>query len=214
MYPFVLNLNVRLMKTRLLLPFVLLLLAAQDSPPVAITSPAAGEVLHGEITVIGSTDIPNFFSAQLDFKYASDDGDGWFPLAALSQPALDSTLYLWNTASITDGAYILRLRVTLADGTFQEATVPITIQNDAPIFTPTPVVTSTPESSIGVQIPTPFLLAASPTPTEVPRPTPTPLPANPASLTRSTILASLARGALVIIGLFIFSAILLRLRNT
>ncbi len=202
------------MKIRLFLPFVLLLLAAQDSPPVAITSPAAGEVLRGEITIIGSTDIPNFFSAQLDFKYASDDGDSWFPLAALSQPALDSPLYLWNTASITDDDYILRLRVILADGTFQEATVPITIQNDAPILTPTPVVTSTPESSIGVQIPTPFLLAASPTPTEVPRPTPTPLPANPASLTRSTILASLARGALVIIGLFIFSAILLRLRNT
>lgn len=202
------------MKIRFILPFVLLLLAAQDSPPVAITSPASGEILHGEITIVGSTDIPNFFSAQLDFKYASDDADSWFPLAALSQPALDSPLYLWNTASITDGDYILRLRVVITDGTFQEATVPITIQNDAPILTPTPVVTSTPESSIGVQIPTPFLLAASPTPTEVPRPTPTPLPPNPASLTQSTILTSLGRGAIVIVALFIFSLILLRLRNT
>ncbi|HQX15914.1 MAG TPA: hypothetical protein PLA27_05790 [Anaerolineales bacterium] len=200
------------MKTRLFLPFVLFLLAAQDSPPVAITSPASGEILRGEITIIGSTDIPNFASAQLDFKYASDDGDSWFPLAALSQPALDSPLYLWNTASITDGDYILRLRVTLTDGTFQEVTVPITIQNDAPILTPTPAVTSTP-ASIGVQIPTAFLLAASPTPTEVPRPTPTPLPPNPASLTQSTILTSLGRGAIVIIGLFIFSFILLRLRQ-
>lgn len=208
------------MKIRFILPFVLFLLAAQDSPPIAITSPASGEVLRGEITIIGTMDVPNFASAQLDFKYASDDGDtlrsnsgqGWFPLAALSQPALDSPLYLWNTASITDGDYILRLRVTLTDGTFHEATVPITIQNDAPILTPTPVVTSTP-ASIGVQIPTPFLLAASPTPTEVPRPTPTPLPPNPASLTQSTILTSLGRGALVIIGLFILSFILLRLRQ-
>lgn len=208
-----LNLNVRLMKIRFFLPFVLLLLAAQDSPPVAITSPAAGEILHGEITIIGSTDIPNFFSAQLDFAYASGDGDGWFPLATLSQPALNSPLYLWNTASITDGDYILRLRVNLNDGTFQEATIPITIQNDAPILTPTPVVTATPESSIGFQVPTPFLLAASPTPTDIPRPTPTPLPPNPASLTQSTILASLGRGALVIIALFIFSLILLRLRQ-
>lgn len=208
-----LNLNVRLMKIRLFLPFVLLLLAAQDSPPVAITSPAAGEIVHGEITIIGSTDIPNFFSAHLDFKYASDDGDGWFPLATLSQPALNSPLYLWNTASITDGDYILRLRVSLADGTFQEATVPITIQNDAPILTPTPIVTATPESSIGFQVPTPFLLAASPTPTDIPRPTPTPLPPNPASLTQSTILSSLGRGAIVILALFIFSLILLRLRQ-
>ena len=202
------------MKIRFFLPFVLLLLAAQDSPPVAITSPASGDVLRGEITIIGSTDVPNFFSAQLDFKYASDDADSWFPLAALSQPALDSPLYLWNTASITDGDYILRLRVTLTDGTSQEVTVPITIQNDAPILTPTPVVTATPESSIGIQIPTPFLLAASPTPTEVPRPTPTPLPANPASLTQSTILTSLGRGALVIIGLFVIALILLRFRNS
>jgi len=201
------------MKIRFFLPLVLLLLAAQDSPPVAIASPAAGEIVHGEITIIGSTDVPNFFSAQLDFKYASDDGDSWFPLAALSQPLLDSPLYLWNTATVTDGDYILRLRVFLVDGTFQEATVPITIQNDAPILTPTPAITSTPESSLGFQVPTPFLLAASPTPTEVPRPTPTPLPPNPASLTQNTILTSLGRGALVIIALFIFSLILLRIRQ-
>jgi hypothetical protein len=201
------------MKIRLFLPFVLLLLAAQDSPPVAITSPASGEVLRGEITIIGSTDVPNFASATLDFKYASDDGEGWFPLAALSQPALDSPLYLWNTASITDGDYILRLRVNLTDGTFEEVTIPITIQNDSQLSTATPAVTSTPESSIGVQIPTAFLLAASPTPTEVPRPTPTPLPPNPASLTQPAILASLGRGALVIIGLFIFSFIIIRLRQ-
>ncbi|MCC6500847.1 MAG: hypothetical protein IT313_11335 [Anaerolineales bacterium] len=201
------------MKIRFILPFVLFLLAAQDSPPVAVASPASGEILRGEVTIIGSTDIPNFSSAQLDFKYASDDGDSWFPLAALSQPALDSPLYLWNTASITDGNYILRLRVTLTDGTIQEATVSISIQNDTPLAEPTPSPTSTPESGIGFQVPTPFLLAASPTPTDVPRPTPTPLPPNPASLTQSDISSSLTRGALVILGLFIFSAIILRLRN-
>ena len=201
------------MKIRFFLPFVLFLLAAQDSPPIAIVSPAAGEVLRGEVTIVGSTADVNFASAQLDFKYASDSGDSWFPLANLSQPALNSPLYLWNTAAITDGDYFLRLRVNLTDGTFQEVTVPITIQNDAPLAVSTPSPTSTPASGIGFQIPTPFLLAASPTPTEVPRPTPTPLPPNPASLTQNTILASLARGALVILGLFIFSAIVLRFRS-
>ncbi|MCC7190836.1 MAG: hypothetical protein IT312_19035 [Anaerolineales bacterium] len=202
------------MKTRFILPFVLFLLAAQDSPPIAIASPAADEVLRGEVTIVGSTDVPNFAAAQLDFKYASDAGENWFPLAALSQPALESPLFLWNTASVTDGKYILRLRVFLVGGTSQEATVPITIQNDAPLQAPTPSFTATPESSIGVQIPTPFLLAASPTPTEVPRPMPTPLPPNPASLNQTEVLASLGRGALVILGLFIFSALLLRLRQT
>jgi hypothetical protein len=201
------------MKIRLFLPLILFLIAAQDSPPIAITSPASGEILRGEVTIIGSTDVPNFASAQLDFKYASDSGNTWFPLAALSQPALDTPLYLWNTASITDGDYILRLRVFLIDGTFQEVTVPIIIQNDAPLAEPTMTSTSTPASGIGIQIPTPFLLAASPTPTEVPRPTPTPLPPNPASLNQTTVLVSLGRGAMVIVVLFIFSAIFLRLRN-
>jgi hypothetical protein len=207
-----LNFLVRLMKTSILLSFILILFAAQDSP-LAISSPVSGEVLRGEVTVTGSTAIPGFSSAQLDFRYASDPGETWFPLAAFSQPALDSPLYLWNTASITDGEYILRLRVTLTDGSAQEVTVPITIQNDAPILTPSPTSTSTPEFNVGVQIPTAFLLAASPTPTEVPRPTPTPLPPNPASLTQTTVLASIGRGALVILGLFLFSAIILRLRN-
>lgn len=202
------------MKIRLLLPLALLLLAAQDSPPIAILSPHPGDILRGEVSIIGTTDLPNFASAQLDFKYASDPAGTWFFLQALPQPARETPLHLWNTTSITDGEYILRLRVSLTDGTAQEVTVPITIQNDAPIATPTITPTTTPEFSIGVQIPTPFLLAASPTPTEVPRPTPTPLPANPAALTQREITSSLSRGAFVIAGLFVFAGILLRFRRT
>ncbi len=207
-----LNLLVRLMKTSVFLSVFLILLSAQDSP-LAISSPAPGDVLRGEVTIIGSTDVPNFSSAQLDFAYGSDASETWFPLAAFSQPALNSPLYLWNTASITDGEYILRLRVTFNNGTFQEVTVPATIQNDAPIFAPTPSPTSTPESGVGIQIPTPFLLAASPTPTEIPRPTPTALPANPAALTQTDIYASLTRGALVIAGLFILAGAAIRFRR-
>ncbi len=202
------------MKIRLILPFVMFLLAAQDSPPVSISSPRAGDVLRGEVTITGSTDLPNFASANLDFKYASDSGDTWFPLAVLSQPALDSPLYLWNTSSITDGEYIIRLQVILTDGTFQEMTVPITIQNNAPLTEPTPSPTFTPGPGIGFQAPTPFFLAPSATPTETPRPTPTPLPLNPAALNQNEVFASLGRGALVILGLFIFSFVILRLRNT
>lgn len=202
------------MKIRLLLPLILLLLAAQDSPPIAITSPRPGDVLLGEISIMGSTDMPDFASAQLDFKYASDPAGTWFFLQSLSQPARETPLYLWNTTAVTDGEYILRLLVTLTDGTTQEVTVPIAIQNEAPVATPTAVPTATLEFSIGVQIPTPFLLAASPTPTEVPRPTPTPLPANPAALTQAEITASFRRGAFVIAGLFVFAGMLLRLRRT
>jgi hypothetical protein len=215
-----LNLFVRLtstavlwMKLRLLLPLVLLLIAAQDVPPVAITAPLPGDVLRGTVTITGRVDAPNFQSAQLDFGYASNPADTWFTLRTFSQLVLDATLATWDTLSITDGDYILRLRMTLNDGSFQDVTVPVSVQNDAPLATPTALATSIPVPEIEVQIPTPFLLAASPTPTAPPRPTPTPLPTNPVSLNQNAISMSLGRGALVILGLFVFAGIILRLRR-
>jgi len=200
------------MKPRLLLLLVLFLIAAQDAPPVAITSPLAGDVLRGEITITGRMNVPGFLSARLDFAYASNPAGNWFALQAFSQPVVDFPFAAWDTTSISDGDYILRLRVDLSDGSFQEVTIPIKIQNDVPFSTPTPEITSTPDD-VSVSIPTPFLLAASPTPTEVPRPTPTALSTNPVSLEQNEILVSLGRGALVILGLFVFSGIILRLRR-
>lgn len=200
------------MKLRLFLLVVLLLIAAQDEPPIAITFPLPGDVLRGEVTITGTTEIPNFFSAQLDFSYASNPTDTWFNIQTLSQPVTDSAITSWNTTSISDGDYILRLRVNLLDNTFQEITVPIQIGNDVTPLTPTVAPTAT-LNAVEVQIPTPFLLAASPTPTTPPRPTPTALPTNPASLGQTAIFASLGRGALVILGLFALSGLIIRFRR-
>jgi hypothetical protein len=201
------------MKAFLFLFFVLLLTAAQDEPPINITSPVSNDVLRGEVTIIGTTDASNFLSAQLDFTYASNPTSTWFTIQTFSQPVRDSTLTTWNTTSITDGDYILRLRVNYLDNTSQEITVPIQIGNDIPPATPTVVITSTLES-VSVLIPTPFLLAVSPTPTSLPRPTPTALPTNPASVGQTAIYASLGRGALVIFSLFALSGLIIRLRRS
>ena len=207
-----LNLSVNFMKIHLLQLLTLLLLAAQDVLPIAISSPVSGDVIHGEVMVIGTTDMLGFVSAQLDFSYASNPTDTWFALQSSTQPATDSALATWDTAFITDGDYILRLRVFVQDGTFQEIMVPVKIQNDTPILTPTPVVTPTPDK-LDVGLPTPFLVASSPTPTLTPRPTPTPLPTNAVSMNQVAINTSLGRGALVIIGLFAFVGLILRFRR-
>lgn len=207
-----LNLPVNLMKLRLLLLLTLPFLLAQ-APAVAITSPASGAILRGEVTITGLTDVPGFASSQLDFSYASNPTDTWFTLQTSTQPAADSPLAVWDTTLITDGEYLLRLRVFLTDGALQEVTVPVRVQNDAPIPpTPTPTAASAPNRP-EVQLPTPFLIAPSPTPTSTLRPTPTPLPTNPASLSPTAIPASLGRGALVILGLFAFAGLLLRFRR-
>jgi hypothetical protein len=207
-----LDLSVNLMKIHFLLPIVFLLIAAQSAPPIAITSPAPDAIIGGEVTITGTTDVLGFASSQLDFSYASNPADTWFALQTSTQPIVDSPLATWDTTLISDGDYILRLRVFLTDGTSQEVTVPIKVQNDTPIVTPTLTPTPTLETSKG-QIPTPFLVASSPTPTLTPRPTPTPLPTNPVSLDQTTIYSSIGRGALVIIGLFLFAGLILRFRR-
>lgn len=199
------------MMRRLSLLLVLFSMAAQDTPPVAITSPAPDALLRGQVTITGNVEVPTFFSAQLDFAYASDPTSTWFNIQSFSQPLTDSTLAVWDTTSITDGDYVLRLRVNFEDGTFQEVTVPIHIGNDVqPTTTPEPTLTPEPESAL---IPTPFLLAASPTPTAPPRPTPTALPPNPVSLGQNQIYVSLGRGALVILGLFALAGLIIRVRR-
>lgn len=209
-----LNLFVRSMKWYLLVPLLFLLVAAQTRPPLAITDPQPGAILRGEVTITGTTDIENFTSAQLDFAYASDQAGSWFPLQSFSSPVLDSALAVWNTAAISDGEYVLRLRVNLADGTSQEVTVPLRVQNDLVSVSPTVAPPTATPDAVTLFIPTPFLLAASPTPTDIPRPTPTGLPTNPVSLQQNEILLSLGRGALVIIGLFIFAGLVIRLRRS
>jgi hypothetical protein len=204
------------MKFRFLLLIVMLLIAAQwrqGAPTIAITSPVADEVLSGQVTIIGTVDVSSFVSAQLDFAYATNPTNTWFAIQSFSQPIVYSSLATWDTTSITDGDYVLRLRVNFEDGTAQEVSVPIKIGNDAiPTPSPTPDATSTPEE-ITILIPTPFLLAVSPTPTDLPRPTPTALPSNPASLEQGEIYASLGRGALVILGMFALAGLIIRVRR-
>jgi hypothetical protein len=209
-----LNLYVRLMKRPLLFLFVFLLVAAQwrqGTTPIAITSPAPDELLRGQVTITGKVDVPSFVSAQLDFAYTSNPTNTWFNIQTFSQSMIDSTLATWDTTSVTDGDYVLRLRVNFEDGTSQEVTVPIKIGNDV-VPTPTLEPTATPEPDT-VLIPTPFLLAASPTPTDVPHPTPTGLPPNPVSLRQNQIYVSLGRGALVILGLFALAGLIVRVRR-
>lgn len=200
------------MKIHTLLTLVFLLFAAQDAPSAAILSPLPDEAVFGQVTITGTTAVPAFVSSQLDFSYASNPTGTWFTIQASTQPVTDAALAVWDTTLITDGDYILRLRVFTEDGTLQEVTVPVRVQNDTPIPTPTPVFTATPDR-LDAGFPTPFLVAASPTPTSTPRPTPTPLTANALSVPQTAIYVSLGRGALVILGLFAFAGLILRFRR-
>jgi hypothetical protein len=164
--------------------------------------------------------VPNFASAELGFKFASDSGDVWFPIRSFSQPPADSLLAVWDTTAITDGDYQLRLRVFLQDGSFQDVIVAgLKIRNDTPdpTATPTGLPTATPpllpppQFSLGTAPPQPSGEAA-PTP-ELVVPSPTPMPPNPAALTVASILSIFGKSAFAVLMLFAFFSLLLRLRK-
>jgi len=184
---------------RLALTFLALLAFSLRAEPVSaqapgsqvsIRSPQAGEALWGQVTITGSSDVAGFVSAEVSFSYANDPTGTWFLIAASSQPARDGTLAVWDTTTITDGLYTLRLRVMLADGSYVDVTVPdLRVRNYTPVETSTPTVAPLQATPI-----------AASTVTPTPFPTPTALPPNPAALSQSSIYASLGYG---VVGAFL-----------
>jgi len=186
----------------------LVLFLAQPSS-VSIVSPQAGDVLRGQVEIVGNMDIPNFASAELAFSYASNPAESWFVVQSFSQLVKEPVLAVWDTASVTDGDYVLHLRVTLQDGTVQDAVVSdLKIRNDVSLPAPSP------SPTFPSQFSTPLPALTSPPVTVFPTfPSPTSLPSNPVSVTSPVIYSNFARGALITLVLFAFFSLILRLRK-
>lgn len=183
---------------------------AQGASP-AITSPTKDQALQGQVTITGSTGAANFAAAELAFAYSSDSTNSWFTIEALSEPVMDGTLATWDTTKVTDGVYIMRLRVFSGDGAFQDAVVPFEIANYTSPIIVSPTAGAT--SPAAIQLPTPLVIPASPTPLATPMPTPTLLPSNPASIPTALVYGDLGKGALgALIAFLVLGAILLRRR--
>ena len=196
-----------MLKASLLFSLILLVQTAD----VSITSPQPGDVLRGQVEIIGNMNVPNFASAELAFSYAANPADrfAWFTIQTFPQPVQDPTMAIWDTTSLTDGDYILHLRVILQDGSSQDVAISdLKIRNDVPLPTETPTATLPPQSANPLPTLTIQPVTALPT-----FPSSTPLPANPAAVTTSSIYATFARGGLITLVLFIIFSIFLRLRK-
>ena len=158
---------------------------AQQAAAPSIIAPVDGQVLQGQVSVKGSTDIQDFSSAELAFTYATEPSASWFVIQTASLPVSNSELMVWDTTSISDGDYILRLRVLLLGGGFQDARVNVQVRNYTATATsspPVPSVTMTEQPVL--QVPTALIITASETPEQPVAsvvPTPSPLPGNPAA---------------------------------
>ena len=178
------------------------LVSAQDT--IAITSLSAGEAIRGVVSITGITATEGFLFWELTFGYAGDTTGTWFLLDEGEGPIEDGILTEWDTTTITDGTYNLRLTVNLEEGRRTHFIIPdLRVRNYTVIetITPTPTLTLTPFTL--TPEPTTTLTATVP-PTETPIPnTPTPLPTNPVEISNADVSSSLVRGVAGVFAAFL-----------
>jgi hypothetical protein len=178
---------------------------------LVINSPAGGESLQGMVTVIGTTRANNFVSLEVSFAYQSDPTRTWFLIGQRSGAVEQEEMTSWDTSTITDGTYRLRVQMFLADGSVKE-----TIVEGLRVRNYSPVETSTPQAATSEAV---VVVRATPTATFTPLPDfviPTRLPApqatNPVQVGARDLVESAGRGFLVVVGALGLSGIYLALK--
>jgi hypothetical protein len=188
--------------------------SAQGAGLAAIDEPSDGEVLRGVIQIEGTAVVPNFAAADLSFAYARDTTNTWFSLEEIDRPIAGSLLGTWDTTTISDGDYVLRLQVQGQGGTMLADTVDVQVRNYTAPVLPTPTVTAT--SSPVAPVPTAMILPIVATLTATPslQATSTPLPPNPAAVSETALFGMFARGALAAASIGVILALAIFRRRT
>jgi hypothetical protein len=155
-----------------------------------ILSPQSGDVLQGMVNITGSTNVEDLDYSTISFAYEGSESGTWFEIHESREGVQNGTLAIWDTTTISDGTYSLRLEVFLKNGEHKEDIVSgLKIRNYTPIETNTPRV-----SVEGVQSTEEILATEELTPIQR---MPSALPINPAQVTPGSIRSSLLVGSSV-----------------
>jgi hypothetical protein len=165
-----------------------------------VISPRPGDAVQGSVEISGITGVEGFLRADIEFRYTNDPKDTWFLINETDKPVNPGKISDWDTTTISDETYDLRITVHIIDGTSRSVMVPgIRVRNYLPVETPTPPIAGNDLRSV----PT----ISTTIPTRTPRPTRVPLQENPAVLTGDAVNSSLFRGGAAGIGFFLAFAI-------
>ncbi len=182
--------------------------AQTAEPGIEVTSPLAGAALQGSVVISGSTALPGFQSAEVDFSYEQTGLENWFLIQQSQEPVTAGSLAVWDTSKIADGNYRLRVQVTLQDGRVMGKTITgLRVRNYTVIETSTPTQAAIVEGTVTLAPPratlTPVVL------TSTPQLSPTAFPNNPAQLRPGGLLFNLVMGVAFILSVFLLLGIYL-----
>jgi len=77
---------------------------------IIITSPQPGDAVNGIIEITGTANVPNF--GFYKYEVAPLGTQNWATISAEREPKQNEPLGNWNTSSLTNGEYFLRLVIT------------------------------------------------------------------------------------------------------
>ncbi|MBI5871137.1 MAG: DNRLRE domain-containing protein [Actinobacteria bacterium] len=106
-----------------------------SNPTTAITSPAAGAYVNGTVPVDGTaTDTFSFYSYLLEYG-AGASPSSWTAIGTTTYtPVTAGLLQNWDTTTVTDGLYTLRLTATDRAYNTSQATRQVNVDNNAPVI--------------------------------------------------------------------------------
>ncbi len=167
------------------------------SPDLVFTSPTPGQAVQGTVIITARANINSSERIDLRFSYSDDPRETWFTIAEEGEISRGEISFEWDTTTITDGNYSLRLVVETLDGEHYAYVHGLRVRNYSPVETSTPMPTPTPAPR---DTRTPAVISTS---TMTPlSPTQTSLPPNPARITTRDISESILKGIAATLILF------------
>lgn len=156
-----------------------------QAAPAVITSPQPFTPLRGRVSISGTAVHPDLWKYEVHFAPEPGTGDQWSLIGSVHEvPVVDGLLEVWDTTTVPDGAYSLRLRVVRRDGNYEEVFLrQVWVANAQPTETPAPEVSPTPTSTPTPSPPPTVVMELpvipAPTPEVSPTTTTTPMPSPP-----------------------------------
>jgi hypothetical protein len=194
-----LNLQVAMVKglfSLIIATFMLMPISA-IVPSVELSSPQEGQVLKGTVQLSGTISADGFVSGDVSYAYDNGNSNGWFYIASISQPVANDTFAIWDTSTISDGDYQIKVSVKYSDGQVKDVIIhQLQVRNYTSAQSTPDLVENSTQAIIytETETPKPDLIA-------------TPFPTNSGSLEISHVEGSLKAGAIVGVCLLILLGI-------
>lgn len=142
----------------------------QALPNIRLNNPLDNSSVQNTLTITGQVSASDL--GRFDLEFASANAPTSFTRITTSSqqfPTPNSTLGTWDTTSVPNGSYIVRLVAYSTSGGSIERRATVIVNNVLPTSTPQPLPTATPD----FVLPTPFTPLSTPLPFDNPNPTPT-----------------------------------------